>query len=79
MAGVGMPCAEGMRRGRGMDMVCFTDEELILLSDGILALVANAEEASRLVKDKGIQAMLSQKMQEYSDLEAKVCMMMGKV
>lgn len=58
-------------------MECFTDAELLILSDGILALVANAEEALRLVKDKGIQAMLSQKMQEYSDLEAKVCMMMG--
>lgn len=58
-------------------MECFTDAELLILSDGILALVANAEEALRLVRGKDVHGLISQQMQEYSDLEAKVCMMMG--
>lgn len=57
----------------------FTDAELLMLSDGILALVANAEEALRLVKNKDIHGIISQEMQRYSDLNAKVCSMMGKV
>lgn len=57
----------------------FTDAELLMLSDGILALVANAEEALRLVRNKDIHGIISQEMQRYSDLNAKVCSMMGKV
>lgn len=57
----------------------FTDAELLMLSDGILALVENAEEALRLVKNKDIHGIISQEMQRYSDLNAKVCSMMGKV
>lgn len=58
---------------------CFTDEELLLLCDGILALVANAEEALRLVKNKDVQGAISQQMQRYSNLNAKLCGMMGKL
>lgn len=36
------------------NMEYFTDEELVMLSDGILALVANAEEALRLVRNKDV-------------------------
>lgn len=61
------------------NMEYFTDEELLMLSDGILALVANAEEALRLVKNREVHGIISQEMQRYSDLNAKVCGMMGKV
>lgn len=57
----------------------FTDAELLMLSDGILALVANAEEALRLVRNKDIHGIISQEMQRYSDLNAKLYSMMGKV
>ena len=55
---------------------CFTDEELLLLCDGILALVANAEEAMRLVKSKDVHEAISQQMERYCDLHVKVCSMM---
>lgn len=61
------------------NMESFTDEELLLLCDGILALVANAEDALRLVKGKDVHEAISRQMQRYSDLHSKVCMMMGKI
>lgn len=61
------------------NMEYFTDEELLILSDGILALVADAEEALRLVKNRDVHGIISQEMQRYSDLNAKVCGMMGKI
>lgn len=61
------------------NMGCFTDEEILILSDGVLALVANAEEALRLVKNKDVHGIMSQEMQKYSDLNAKLYSMMGKV
>lgn len=57
----------------------FTDEELLILSDGIRSLVANADKASQLVKNKDVHKIISEEMQKYSDLEVKVCMMMGKI
>lgn len=57
----------------------FTDAELLMLSDGILALVANAEEALRLIRNKEVHGIMSQEMQRYSDLNAKLCGMMGKI
>lgn len=60
------------------NMESFTDEELLLLCDGIHALVANAEDALRLVKNKDVHEAISQQMQKYSDLNAKLCGMMGK-
>ena len=58
------------------NMESFTDEELLLLCDGILALVANAEEALLLVKSKDVHKAISQQMERYSELHAKVCGMM---
>lgn len=57
----------------------FTDEELLILSDGIRSLVANADKASHLVKNKDVHRIISEEMQKYSDLDAKLCMMMGKI
>lgn len=57
---------------------CFTDEELLILSDGIRSLVANADKALHLVKNKDVHRIISDEMQKYSDLDAKLCMMMGK-
>ncbi len=60
------------------NMESFTDEELLLLCDGILALVANAEEALHLVKGKDVHEAISRQMERYSNLNAKLCGMMGK-
>jgi len=57
----------------------FTDEELLILSDGIRSLVANADKALHLVKNKDVHRIISEEMQKYSDLDAKICMMMGKI
>ena len=57
------------------NMESFTDEELLILCDGIRALGANAEEAMRLVKSKDVHEAISQQMQRYSDLHVKVCSM----
>lgn len=62
-----------------VNVECFSDAELLMLSDGILALMANAEEALRLVKNKDVHGIISQEMQRYSDLNAKLCGMMGEV
>jgi len=63
----------------GENKGCFTDEELLILSEGIRSLVANANKALHLVKNKDVHRIITEKMQEYSDLDAKVCMMMGKI
>ena len=60
------------------NMENFTDEELLILCEGIRVLAANAEEAMRLVKSKDVHEAISQHMQKYIDLDVKVCSMMGK-
>lgn len=63
----------------GENKEVFTDEELLILSNGIRSLVANADKALQLVKNKDVHRIISEEMQKYSDLEVKVCMMMGKI
>ena len=58
------------------NMENFTDEELLLLCDGIRALGANAEEAMRLVKGKAVHEAISKQMERYIELHVKVCSMM---
>ncbi len=62
----------------GENIDFFTNEELLILSEGIRALAANADEALKLVKNKDVHRIISEEMQKYSDLDARLCMMMGK-
>lgn len=71
-------CKNSDEKSMSENVECFTDEELLLLSDGILSLAANAEKALHLVKNKDVHRIISQEMQKYSDLNAKLCGMMGK-
>ena len=58
---------------------CFTDEELLILSDGIRALMVNVDKALSLVKNKEVHQIMSEESWKYSNLQAKICGMMGKV
>jgi len=66
-------------KSMGENIEAFTDGELLVLSEGIRSLVANADKALRLVRDEDVHRVISQKLQEYSDLDVKLCMMMGKI
>ena len=55
----------------GMDenVGCFTEEELLILSEGILSLIQN----------QAVHEIMANELQRYTDLNAKVCMMMGQL
>ena len=57
----------------------FTDEELLLLCDGIKALEERAEQALSLIQNKEVHRIMNEEAWKYSNLQAKICGMMGKV
>ena len=54
----------------------FTDDELYMLSDGILALIRSTNEALRLVCDSKSIEVLQESQKKYKDLNAKICGML---
>lgn len=54
----------------------FTDEELYMLSDGVLALIRNTNEALRLVCDSKSINVLQETQKKYKDLNTKICGML---
>lgn len=56
----------------------FTDEELLLLSDGIKALGGRAEQALSLVQNEEVHRIMNEEAWKYCELQAKLCGMMGK-
>jgi hypothetical protein len=54
----------------------FTDDELYMLSDGILALIRSTNEALRLVCDSKSIEVLQEAQKRYKDLNAKICEML---
>ena len=54
----------------------FTDDELYMLSDGILALIRSTNEALRLVCDSKSIEVLQESQKRYKDLNAKICGML---
>ena len=51
----------------------FTDEELYMLSDGVLALIRNTNEAMKLVSDGKSIEILQETQKRYKELNAKIC------
>ena len=51
----------------------FTDDELYMLSDGILSLIRNTNEALRLVYDSKSIKVLQETQSKYKDLNRKIC------
>ena len=54
----------------------FTDDELYILSDGILALMENINKACQLVTDKQSIDSLRTALDKYQELNRKICNMM---
>ena len=54
----------------------FTDEELLILCDGIKALEERAEQALSLIKNKEVHRIMDEETWKYSDLRAKLYGMM---
>ena len=54
----------------------FTDEELYMLSDGVLALIRNTNQALQLISDKGCIEALENLNKEYRELNTKICGML---
>ena len=54
----------------------FTDEELYMLSDGILALIRNTNEAMKLVSDGKSIEILGDTLTKYRELNKKICDML---
>ena len=54
----------------------FTDDELYILSDGLLALIRNVNEASKLVCSSKSLDVLEKEYEKYKELNAKVCSML---
>ena len=54
----------------------FTDDELYMLSDGILVLIRSTNEALRLVCDSKSIEVLQEAQKRYKDLNAKICGML---
>lgn len=53
----------------------FTNEELRILSDGILSLVRNTNNAINLMTDKTVIKALEDLNGKYKELNCKVCML----
>ena len=51
----------------------FSDEELKIMSDGILALIHNVNEAIRLTVDKQAKDALYEANRRYIELNSKIC------
>lgn len=56
----------------------FTDEELIMLSNGILALIHNANTAKTLVADSNTHAAIEEEINKLVILNSKICREMEK-
>ena len=58
----------------------FTEEELLILSEGLLVLINNAGEAKRLVanNDIDLQAGINKRIQRIVQLNTKICGEMEK-
>ena len=54
----------------------FTDEELYMLSDGVLALIRNTNEAIKLVSDGKSIEVLEDILKKYRELNKKICDML---
>ena len=54
----------------------FTDDELYMLSDGVLALIRNTNQALQLISDKGCIEALENLNKEYRELNTKICGML---
>ena len=54
----------------------FTDEELYMLSDGVLALIRNTNEAMKLVPDGKSIEVLGDTLTKYRELNKKICNML---
>lgn len=53
----------------------FTDDELYILSDGLLALIRNVNNAARLVCNNKTFDAIDEELQAYRKLNEKVCKM----
>ena len=51
----------------------FSDEELKIMSDGILALIHNVNEAIRLTVDEKAKDALYEANRRYRELNSKIC------
>ena len=54
----------------------FTDEELLLLCDGIKALEERTDQALSLIKNKEVHRIMDEESWKFSNLHAKLCGMM---
>ena len=54
----------------------FTQEELITMGNGILALIQNAGEAKKLVNSEEAHKAIEKEMNELVSLNSKLCGMM---
>ena len=54
----------------------FTDDELYMLSDGVLALIRNTNEAIKLVSDGKSIEVLGDTLTKYRELNKKICDML---
>lgn len=53
-----------------------TNEEILILSDGLLSLIHNMNEARRLVVDTKTRDCMEETNRKYRDLNGKICMML---
>lgn len=69
----------GERRIISMDNgISFTDEELVILSNGILALIHNAGVAKTLVTDSNTYVAIDEEINKLVTLNSKICRRMEK-
>ena len=54
----------------------FTQEELIVMSNGILALIRDAEDAKKLVNSEEAHNAIEQEISELVSINSKLCGMM---
>ena len=54
----------------------FTDEELYMLSDGVLVLIRNTNQALQLTSDKSCIEALENLNRKYRELNTKICGML---
>ena len=49
-----------------------SDDEIFMLSDGLLSLISNCSEAIKLVKDKKVQKAIQNTIRKYQALNEKL-------
>ena len=71
-----MELCSGLGKNQKVNAENFTDEELYIISDGMLNLIRDTNRALKMVYDEKSINALKEALERYQEINRKVCMML---